>query len=597
MWDEYWLDRGSPWEHDPGPALNRRWSRLFAQTPNYRGFGLALSGSEEFRWHFGPMFYRGRLGDHQVKVLVVGQEGAQDESLSHRSFTGGTGARMQHLLAHLGIDRSYLFLNTFVYPIFGQYNGILPTIAQHPASPIARHRLELFDYAAERNDLQLAVAVGRAAKESLASWVAAHGGSADPERLHLADASVISPHLRMVGVVHPGGIGQAGARAEIVASFKSAITKVHRWISDDPGWLPTDTGATRQSAASYTYSSAPIPFRDFPYGTAWRLGRGATSSNRSTDQSSIQIFSEHGKYNNDGHDLSYKGRAAGAPDGFEASPGDLAWEPPRQAYRDFDRGPGAKFAHLLQGGLDGFAWPDFNALGLRCEASFGTGPIFRGRLDRPSILVLADQESHDDLFTMRASTGAAGQHLQAFLTAAGVTERYGILRVLPVDTLGDDRPRLNAAVDSPEVRALYAEAIRRSRPEILLLVGPLAQRLGDHVAPTGTPVVTMKSRLQSSVGASWRLALAELERLSYTRDIASPTFDYDGEREQIPRRDLPFGTLRWQGTSGDRAQRPTRSGSPSYDYYRVSMPAWAFALAATPMSPAEAAAAKVLGDL
>jgi hypothetical protein len=597
MWDEYWDDRGSPWEHDPGPAKNRRWSRLFAETPNYRGFGKALSGSEEFRWHFGPMFYRGRLGDHQVKVLVIGQEGAQDESLSHRSFTGGTGARMQHLLAHLGIDRSYLFLNTFVYPIFGQYNGLLPTIAQHPASPIARHRTEILDYAAERNDLQLAIAVGRAAKESLASWVRGHGGTADPDKLHLADASVISPHLRMVGVLHPGGAAQGGAVAGIVASFKAAISKVHAWVADDTGWLPVDPGATRKSAASYTYSSDPIPFRDFPYGTAWRLGRGGTSSNRRDDQRAIQVFSEHGKYNNDGHSLSYAGNPAGTQAGYEAPAGDLAWEPPRAAHGDFDRGPGSKFSKLLQGGLDGFAWPDFNSFGLKCEASLGTGPIFRGRLDKPSILVLADQESHDDLFTMRASTGDAGQHLQAFLTAAGVTARYGILRVLPVDTLGDEQARVKEAVDSPEVRALYAEAVRRSQAEVLLFVGPLAQRLQAHVSPTGTPVVTMKARRQSGVDASWRAALAQLEGLSYTRDIASPTFDYHGEREQIPRRDLPFGTLRWQGSSGDRAQRPTRSGSPSFDYYKVSMPGWAAALAATPLSPSEAAAAEVLGDL
>ncbi len=284
MWDEYWEERGTPWEHDPGPAKNRRWSRLFAETPNYRGFGKAMSGSEEFRWHFGPMFYRGRLGDNQVKVLIVGQEGAQDESLSHRSFTGGTGARMQRLLNHLGIDRSYLFLNTFVYPIFDQYNGLLPTIAQHPASPIADHRTEILDYASERNDLQLAIAVGRAAKESMASWVKAHGGTADAEKLHLADASVISPNLKMVGVLHPGGAAQGGAVAAIIASFKAAITKVHEWADDDPGWLPVDTGATRSSAASYTYSSDPIPFRDFPYGTPWRLGRGGTSSNRRDNQ-------------------------------------------------------------------------------------------------------------------------------------------------------------------------------------------------------------------------------------------------------------------------------------------------------------------------
>jgi hypothetical protein len=187
--------------------------------------------------------------------------------------------------------------------------------------------------------------------------------------------------------------------------------------------------------------------------------------------------------------------------------------------------------------------------------------------------------------------------LQAFLTAAGLTHKYGILRVLPVDTLGDDESHVEDAVDAPQVRALYAEAVRRSQPKALLFVGPLAQRLRPHVTPAGTPAITMKSRRQSAVDVSWRAALTELETLSYPRDIPSPTFDYDGEREQIPRHDLPFGTLRWQGSSGDRAQRPTRSGSATFDYYKVSMPAWAAALGATPLSPAEAAAVDVLENL
>jgi hypothetical protein len=88
MWDEFWTDRGTPWEFDPGPVPNSAFAQLFAETPNYRAIGLHWDNSEMFRWHFGPMFYRGRL-EHGAHVLVVGQEGAQDESLSHRSFTGG----------------------------------------------------------------------------------------------------------------------------------------------------------------------------------------------------------------------------------------------------------------------------------------------------------------------------------------------------------------------------------------------------------------------------------------------------------------------------------------------------------------------------
>jgi uracil-DNA glycosylase len=596
MWEQYWEDRGSPWEYDPGPAKNRTWSRLFAETPNYRGFGIALSGNEEFRWHFGPMFYRGRLGDQQVKVLLVGQEGAQDESLSHRSFTGGTGGRMQHLLTHLGINRSYLFLNTFVYPIFGQYDGLLPIIAQHPASPIAQHRKKLFDYVVLRNELQLVVAVGRAAKESIASWVGSHGGTADPDNLHLADASVISPGLHLVGVLHPGGAGKGGAVTAIIASFNAAINHIQQWIADDPSWLPVDPGAVRTTTA-YKYTSDPIPFRDFPYGVAWQLGRGSTSSNRRDGQTAIQIFSEDGKYNNDGTTLTYPGSTAGTDEGYSADLGDVAWEPPRRAHKDFDRGPGDTFAALLQGGAPGFPWPDFKSFGLKCSPSFGMGPIFRGRLDRPSILVVADQQSQDDLFTMRALTGDDGQHLQSFLKAAGITGRYAILRVLPVDTLADNQAAAAAAVDSALVRALYAEAIKRSRPQVLLFVGPLAERLRTHVTPAATPVVSMKSRLQTGVDASWQAALTQLSALIYRRDITSPTFTYGGEREQIPRQDLPFGTLHWQASSGNRGAQATDSGTPSFDYSKVTMPAWAAALHAPPLSPSEAAAVQILKNL
>ena len=112
--------RGDPWNHDAAPANSSGWAELFAETPNYRGLARAVVGRDAFRWHHGPMFYRGRL-DGSAKVVIVGQEGAQDESLSHRSFTGGTGARMQHFLRFVGLDRSYLFLNSFVYPIVGQY--------------------------------------------------------------------------------------------------------------------------------------------------------------------------------------------------------------------------------------------------------------------------------------------------------------------------------------------------------------------------------------------------------------------------------------------------------------------------------------------
>jgi uracil-DNA glycosylase len=577
MWDEYWTDRGFPWEHDAGPPRNRSWLRLFAETPNYRGLGKAFTGREVFRWHFGPMFYRGRLGDQQVKVLIVGQEGAQDESLAHRSFAGGTGARMQHLLTHIGITRSYLFLNTFVYPIFGQYFDDQRVLAQHPDSPITIHRNRIFDYAASRNDLELAIAVGTAAKESLAPWVRSRGGSADPSRLHEADAGPISARLRLLGVLHPGG-ATGGAATAIINDFKRAIRQIERWSSDDPTWLAPDPDGVRQPAAAYLYRSAPIPFRDLPYGTTWRLGRGGTSSNRKNDQTAIQLFSADGSYDGRGDDISYVGSVAGSMEGYDDEPGDLPYEPPRADYDEFDPGPGVTIGRLLQGGYATFPWPDFTTFGLRHHPSYGHGPVYRGRLSRPAVLLVADQGSHDDLFTGRALTGDDGQHLQAFLRAAGLTRNYGILRTLPVDTIGEDTDRVRRAVDDPKVVALYGEAVRRIEPDVVVAVGSNAQRQVARLSLGGTPVVEMAAYRRSGWTSSWRDALEELSNLSYPKDVSTPSFSYDGDREQIARSDLPFGTLRWQASSGDRAQRALVDGRASSEYYNLVMPAWAAAL-------------------
>lgn len=584
MWNEYWTDRGDPWDYDPGPPRNRSWPRLFAATPNYRAIGVDLLGREAFRWHFGPMFYRGRLRDGQVKVLVIGQEGAQDESLSHRSFTGGTGGRMQYLLKHIGITRSYLFLNTFVYPIFGQYNDSLRPLAQDLRSPIVAHRHDILDYTLARNDVRLIIAVGRAAKETVATWIKANGGSAQPANLHRADATSVSPNLKVVGVLHPGGAARGGSVGAIIADFKSAIRRIERWNAAEPGWLPIDPDGLRLPAGDYRYRSAPIPFRDLPFGNAWRLGRGGTSSNRARDQSSIQIFSADGKYNGRGHQLRYDSDAAGSDVGYEAPPGDLAYEPPKDRYREFDAGPGRSFGRLLQGGSSGLDWPDFSAIGLRCHPSFGYGPVYRGRLRRPSVLLFADQQSRDDQFTGRALTGDAGQHLQAFLTAAGLDHRYGILRVLPVDTLEEDPAEVRAAIAHPATIALYQEVLRRSRPQVVITVGPNARRLARNLNTSSTPVVAMKAFTQSRFAADWRRALSDLRSLRYTKDISRPSFSYDGGREQIPRGDLPFGTLRWQATSGDRGLQALRSGRPSPDYFKLVMPRWAFELDPDPLT-------------
>jgi hypothetical protein len=591
MADDFLRDRGNPWDFDPGPPANRRWARLFAETPNYRGLGRELSGRDEFRWHFGPMFYRGRLKDGGVRVLVIGQEGAQDESLGHRSFVGGSGARMQHFLRHLGITRSYLFLNTFVYPIFGQYNGAdLLWLAQNPDSPIVKHRHAIFDYLVERNDLRLVVAVGRAAKESVHTWVKSRGGAC-PSGSHDVNrcaATAIGPHARIVGVVHPGAGGQGGSTSAIIEDFKRALRQIHEWASDDSSWLPADTDGERGSVDSFRYRSAPIPFRDLPYGVSWRVGQGGTSSNRKDAQRGIQMFSEDGDY---AASVSYPSAATGSKEGYVQEDGDLAYEPPKHSFAEYDPGPAPAFARLLMGGEPGLPWPDFRALGAPAHGSFGYGPIYRGRLTDARVLVLADQESHDDLFMFRALTGDAGQRFQEFLRAMGMTKRYAILRVLPVDTLGLSASRVKTLVDDPQVRKVYKAIVERvveqSDTALALFVGPNARRLRAHVLPGVVPAVEMKAWRESGALANWKQALQNIRNKTYPKDVTSPGFQYDGQRGQIPRIDLPYGTLRWQGSAGDRAVRSSAGGDDVHDYYKVLMPKWAFDLPPAPLTAGE----------
>jgi hypothetical protein len=632
--------RGSPAEYDPGPSPRSRWPSLFAETPNYRALGLAVLGDagerEKFRWTFGPMYYRGRLAPSSVKVFIIGQEGAQDESLSNRSFTGGTGAKIQNFLNHIGVTQSYLFMNTFVYTINGQYTdqatGRTPEplfwLAQNPESPVVQHRHEMFNYMLDsnRDTLRLVIAVGTAARDTLQAWVESHGGQCRNINSD-CDSSVLGEQVKVLHVPHPGAAsprnGGSAAAARLVRAFTDAANKVAQWQAESgEEWLEADEGSNRRLVGegeearfspSFRYTNAPVPYRDFAFGTSWRLGRGGTSSNRKDSQRSIQLFSENGCYNAvcGGSAEDERDTAGGTPvllsyrapeDAYTGIPGlpegDIEWEAPRAEPTAFDPGPGPRFAALLMGEEEGFPMPDWTRLGVTQDPSFGHGALYRGRLDQAQVLVLADQESNDDLFTGRAMTGFGGQYFQTFLNAMGATESYAILRTIPVDTSDLSEEQIQRISQNDRLAAIRAEAVSRvlakGNTQLILTVGQFAADAMTHIDTGDIPVVNLAHPASEGVFLAWQRSLREVAQLKLK-------FDARAERAledvltPIPRYDLPIQTKWWVGTSGTRSARPFNRETRALDgnYYKFYMPNWVFRMEARELSRGERAAVRV----
>ncbi|MES3036716.1 MAG: hypothetical protein V4736_02305 [Bdellovibrionota bacterium] len=631
--------RGTPASYDPGPPKDSRWPELYGSTPNYRAIGIITKQrqvknnenigddektGEKFRWMMGPMWYRGRLQPNQVKAFVVGQEGAQDENVTNRAFTGSTGTKLQNILNGVGIHRSYLFMNTFVYTINGQRNLDSPSymwMEQDPSSPIVQYRHKLFDYMAETNkeSLALMIGVGGGGKASLVTWIRSHGGKcsaqgdiANCDAGNLAQKFGIKNKILVIGIPHPGAASSGNGGAQAVEMLKQSLARAGKRMIDfagkNPGWLPADTyvdgtgksvtGVKAGSTYSW-YKNAPVPFQDFAFGTNWRMGDDGTSSNRD-GADKIQIFSRGGSYDANKNKAEFQYNPRSPMDVVEdksnpipeMGPKDLPYESQKfdssrpEIVKAFDPGPcgdtrySCEMSELLQG-QGAKRWPNFESLGVRSHWSFGHGPIYRGRLNDATVLVVADQFGHDDIFSGRALTGHVGQRLQTFLKATGAGLNYAIVRTAPVDTYDLDRQtRLNVIINPQvtEVRndILYS-IVKNGKTKVIVTLGEFAREAIKQF-PTRLPVVSLdaplnsKGEVDSAHIGPWNAAAVEVAKASGLTSTA-----YSGKLTNIPRADLPAHSRWWMGTAGDRAQRPglaSDGGKASPHHYRIVAPNW-----------------------
>jgi hypothetical protein len=129
----------------------------------------------DFRIEWGPVFHRGRL-DGSALVLVLGQDPGQHECIARRILVGEAGQRVQGFLRKLGIERSYVMINAFLYSVFGQRGGERHADSQ----PIIDYRHRWLDALLDEDGhVQAVVAFGHLAHDAFERWAEANRARAE----------------------------------------------------------------------------------------------------------------------------------------------------------------------------------------------------------------------------------------------------------------------------------------------------------------------------------------------------------------------------------------------------------------------------------
>ncbi len=236
---------------DKGPTGS--WAQTFFNAP--RQYYLNHP-SGRFRTEFGPVYYRGRLNS-TVKVLIVGQDPSTDEILAQRNLVGSAGQRVQGLLRKLGITKSYVMFNTFLYGIKGQMDATMNAAATEPT--ILQYRNSLLDKTASANTLQAIVSFGNGADLAVTSW---------PGR---------PPGVPWFQLTHPSAPDNI-----VLPNWNAQLNNLHAAISPDRVSL---VNTSPYGATFGANDVTDIPREDLAFGLAeWHGTGGVTRSQRNGDK-------------------------------------------------------------------------------------------------------------------------------------------------------------------------------------------------------------------------------------------------------------------------------------------------------------------------
>jgi hypothetical protein len=227
---------------DPGYGAEP-YRTLAAEAPD-----ASVYPGKDFRIEWGPVFHRGRL-DGSARVLVIGQDPAQHETILRRILVGEAGHRIQGFLSKLGIDRSYVMVNTYLYSVYGQGGGN----RHKDDKKIADYRNRWIKALLDGNEIEAVVALGTLADHAWGVF------RASPEGANL--------QVKYEPITHPTAPESAGgsaaqhaaAIARMLQNWNGALQSLH------PLQHPDESGPLRPYGSSFKPGEKiEIPEADAP---------------------------------------------------------------------------------------------------------------------------------------------------------------------------------------------------------------------------------------------------------------------------------------------------------------------------------------------
>jgi Uracil DNA glycosylase superfamily len=249
-------------EFDPGYDRSP-YRQLVADYPDESVYPI-----DDFRVEWGPVFHRGRL-DGTARVLVIGQDPAAHESIARRILVGEAGQRAQGLLARLGIDRSYVFVNTFLYSVFGGSGS------KHvDDAAIVEYRNRWLDAIVDDQPIEAIISLGQLADTAYQAWRTTSRGAANTA----AYATIRHPTYPE-SASRSGTITKAEAFKRLCDSWNLALDALHGVVTPDAPVPLVHYGDTITKD-----DLAPIPDIDLPPGLPpWMNALDAWASRTGAD--------------------------------------------------------------------------------------------------------------------------------------------------------------------------------------------------------------------------------------------------------------------------------------------------------------------------